>query len=82
MTGCALTLRVLYTVMMVRFRQNSQQGLCSYLQYISVYPVALSVRSTNVYEEQSLGLYNEEDESEFEADGKGAQAVAKYVGWQ
>ena len=68
--------------MMVRFRQNSQQGLCSYLQYISVYPVALSVRSTNVYEEQSLGLYNEEDESEFEADGKGAQAVAKYVGWQ
>lgn len=53
------------------------------IQYISVYPVALSVRSTNVYEERSLGLFNEdEEEEEFETNEKGAQAVAKYLGWQ
>lgn len=51
-------------------------------QYISVYPVALSVRSTNVYEERSLGLFDDEEEEEFQTDEKGAQAVAKYLGWQ
>jgi len=52
-------------------------------QYISVYPVALSVRATNVYEERSLGLFNDEDDSDYETtDEKGAQAVAKYLGWQ
>lgn len=61
--------RVLYVIMM----------------YISVYPIALSVRATNVYEEKSLGLFDEEEENT-EDDTvygeKGAQAVAKYVGWQ
>ncbi|ORX40999.1 cation transport protein-domain-containing protein [Kockovaella imperatae] len=60
------------------------QVLYVIMMYISVYPIALSVRATNVYEERSLGLYNEEDEdremNEAE-DGKGAQAVAKYLGW-
>ena len=27
------------------------------MMYISAYPVAISVRSTNVYEEKSLGIY-------------------------
>jgi Trk-type K+ transport system membrane component len=39
--------------------------LVSYLvmMYISVYPVAISIRRTNVYEEKSLGLFApEEDE--------------------
>ncbi|KAF7428771.1 low affinity potassium transporter [Pleurotus ostreatus] len=31
------------------------------MMYISVYPIAMSVRSTNVYEEQSLGIYNEDE---------------------
>jgi Trk-type K+ transport system membrane component len=61
--------RVLYVIMM----------------YISVYPIALSVRATNVYEEKSLGLFEDDDENQ-EDDTvygeKGAQAVAKYVGWQ
>ena len=53
------------------------------IQYISVYPVALSVRSTNVYEERSLGLFDDPEEEEYEStDEKGAQAVAKYLGWQ
>ncbi|KAK4685671.1 Trk/Ktr/HKT type cation transporter, partial [Tremellales sp. Uapishka_1] len=48
-------------------------------QYISVYPIALSVRSTNVYEERSLGLYNEEEDAE-ESNEKGPQAIATYLG--
>lgn len=37
-------------------------------RYVAVYPVALSVRSTNVYEEQSLGIFETEpkDEEDFE----------------
>jgi Trk-type K+ transport system membrane component len=47
--------------------------LVSYLvmMYISVYPVAISVRRTNVYEEQSLGVYAADDEE----DGKGTSFV-------
>ncbi len=38
--------------------------LVSYLimMYISVYPLAISIRRTNVYEEQSLGIYVDEEE--------------------
>jgi len=31
------------------------------MMYIAIYPVALSVRSTNVYEERSLGVFEEEE---------------------
>jgi len=40
-----------------------------YMMYISVYPIAMSVRSTNVYEEQSLGVFRDPenmDENEFQ----------------
>jgi Trk-type K+ transport system membrane component len=30
------------------------------MMYVSVYPIAMSVRSTNVYEEKSLGIFNED----------------------
>lgn len=51
-------------------------------QYISVYPIALSVRSTNVYEEKSLGLFGDEvEEDVLSEEGSGAHAVAKYIGW-
>lgn len=53
------------------------------MMYVSVYPIALSVRSTNVYEEKSLGLFEEEEmEDDVTYGEKGASAVAKYVGWQ
>jgi len=32
------------------------------MMYISVYPLAISIRRTNVYEEQSLGIYVDEEE--------------------
>jgi Trk-type K+ transport system membrane component len=41
-----ISLLVLYTVMM----------------YISVYPVVITMRNSNVYEERSLGIYAEEDD--------------------
>ena len=33
------------------------------MMYISVYPLAMSIRKTNVYEEQSLGIYADEEEN-------------------
>lgn len=40
--------------------------LVSYLvmMYISVFPVAISIRRTNVYEEKSLGIWVADDEEE------------------
>jgi Trk-type K+ transport system membrane component len=40
--------------------------LVSYLimMYISAFPVAISVRRTNVYEEQSLGIYASDDDED------------------
>jgi hypothetical protein len=35
-----------------------------------------------VYEERSLGLFNEDEEEDYESNEVGAQAVAKYLGWQ
>ncbi|KAI0317188.1 cation transport protein-domain-containing protein [Amylostereum chailletii] len=46
--GLAPAVKVAYVIMM----------------YISVYPIALSVRSTNVYEGQSLGIYREDEEED------------------
>ncbi|KAH8982179.1 cation transport protein-domain-containing protein [Lactarius hatsudake] len=39
------------------------------MMYVSAYPIAMSVRSTNVYEERSLGIFeDEEDDIENEGD--------------
>jgi hypothetical protein len=67
MNSLAPAVKVMYVVMM----------------YISVYPIAMSVRATNVYEERALGVFDEEDDeedSEFDKE-EGAHAVAKYLGW-
>jgi len=34
------------------------------MMYISIFPVAISIRRTNVYEEQSLGVFAHEDEQD------------------
>ncbi|KAF9560954.1 hypothetical protein CPC08DRAFT_750168 [Agrocybe pediades] len=60
-------LKVLYVVMM----------------YISVFPIAMSVRSTNVYEEQSLGVFHADpdpnDEQSFEASGPRMNVWSRYL---
>ncbi|KAL0072467.1 hypothetical protein AAF712_000230 [Marasmius tenuissimus] len=62
LAALAPAVKVLYVVMM----------------YISVYPIAMSVRSTNVYEEQSLGIYGpqeNDEEGSFSAAGHGHSRV-------
>ncbi|KAG6335404.1 hypothetical protein ID866_3678 [Astraeus odoratus] len=52
------------------------------MMYISVYPIALSVRSTNVYEEQSLGVFRDEDsdeEDDFEPTGSRIAIWGRYL---
>jgi potassium uptake Trk family protein len=44
------------------------------MMYISIFPIAISVRRTNVYEEQSLGIFGGEEEAAAHAgDGKGEE---------
>ena len=45
------------------------------MMYISVFPIAISVRRTNVYEEKSLGVYSSND-----VDDQSNQADMSYVG--
>ncbi|KXT05636.1 hypothetical protein AC578_5567 [Pseudocercospora eumusae] len=55
MSEVRIGLQVLYVVMM----------------YISVYPVVITMRNSNVYEERSLGIYAEDEpENDGRADGK------------
>ncbi|KAF4979624.1 hypothetical protein FZEAL_4181 [Fusarium zealandicum] len=48
------------------------------MMYISIFPIAISIRRTNVYEEKSLGVYaNKRDEDE---DGNMEASALSYVG--
>ncbi|EIW80365.1 TrkH-domain-containing protein [Coniophora puteana RWD-64-598 SS2] len=54
------------------------------MMYVSVYPIAMSVRSTNVYESQSLGVWREEDdyseeEDQFAPTGSRMQVWGRYL---
>ncbi|KDR65851.1 hypothetical protein GALMADRAFT_162346 [Galerina marginata CBS 339.88] len=57
------------------------------MMYIAVYPVALSIRTTNVYEERSLGVFeappDDEDEEPADLDRipSGKERVGRYIGW-
>jgi len=62
------------------------QVLYVIMMYIAVYPVAMSVRATNVYEESSLGVspdkarIEEEEENEFNSDSENRVAIwGKYL---
>jgi hypothetical protein len=49
----------------------------------AVYPIALSIRSTNVYEEKSMGVYDEEDDQdldEAEAEFAKSRSATQYIG--
>lgn len=54
------------------------QFLYVIMMYISAYPLALSVRSTNVYEERSLGVYTEAPKEQEE---QLAAGVSSPSGW-
>lgn len=47
------------------------------MMYISIFPIAISVRRTNVYEERSLGVWQPHDEDD---DGENKSGLHSYVG--
>ncbi|EIN11405.1 TrkH-domain-containing protein [Punctularia strigosozonata HHB-11173 SS5] len=49
------------------------------MMYISAYPIAMSIRATNVYEERSLGVFKVDDTENTE-EPKG-EVFSKYLGW-
>ncbi|WVQ71337.1 hypothetical protein IAR50_000865 [Cryptococcus sp. DSM 104548] len=56
------------------------------LMYVAIYPIAMSVRSTNVYEERALGVYEEDDpatssDAEPELKGGRGEVFSKYLMW-
>lgn len=67
LNSLAPAVKVLYTLMM----------------YVSVYPIAMSVRATNVYEERSLGMFEEDDADtdDGEDDYKAHIQEGKVAGW-
>jgi len=62
------------------------QVLYVMMMYISVYPIAMSVRSTNVYEEKSLGVFDDSssldsDLDEPSAEGDRVAIWGRYLAW-
>ncbi|KAL7423539.1 hypothetical protein Q5752_001119 [Cryptotrichosporon argae] len=53
------------------------------LMYVAIYPIAMSIRSTNVYEERSLGIYEHEHEFAEEPvfQGRRREVFSKYFAW-
>jgi hypothetical protein len=49
------------------------------MMYISVFPIAISVRRTNVYEEKSLGIYSKGEEHESGADASDLSYVGAHL---
>ena len=48
------------------------QVLYVIMMYISVYPVVITMRHSNVYEERSLGIYEEDEDGDASGDGSDA----------
>lgn len=51
-----------------------------FFRYVAVYPIAISVRSTNVYEEKSMGVFDrEENEEDAEERFNKTRSPASYI---
>ncbi|KIJ40257.1 hypothetical protein M422DRAFT_32310 [Sphaerobolus stellatus SS14] len=62
------------------------QFLYAVMMYIAVYPVAMTIRSTNVYEERSLGVFEEpefkyDEPAPEELTGTRRERIGKYLHW-
>ncbi|GAA5925325.1 hypothetical protein JCM3775_006423 [Rhodotorula graminis] len=60
------------------------QFLYVIMMYIAVYPIAVSIRATNVYEEKSMGVYDEdfdEDPDDAEARFEKSHSATQYIGY-
>ncbi|KAJ3727873.1 cation transport protein-domain-containing protein [Lentinula raphanica] len=75
-----------FSIVSVASLAPAVQFLYVVMMYIAVYPVALSIRSTNVYEELSLGVFEAQDEEDEQeptnfGDAGPRQRVGRYIGW-
>ncbi|PLN85949.1 potassium transport protein TRK1/TRK2 [Aspergillus taichungensis] len=50
------------------------------MMYISVFPIAISMRRTNVYEEKSLGIYGGPVDDDADPDAEETQTAPSYIG--
>ncbi|KDN49926.1 TrkH-domain-containing protein [Tilletiaria anomala UBC 951] len=55
------------------------QTLFVIMMYLSAFPIAMSVRSTNVYEEKSLGIFEDVSEKEEEPNELNARVWSRYL---
>ncbi|ELU39184.1 potassium ion transporter (Trk1), putative [Rhizoctonia solani AG-1 IA] len=79
-TRIALGLLQAGAVRAAGFASVSISALAPAVKYVAVYPIALSVRATNVYEEQSLGIYLDGDEEE-PNNPSNAYSWGSYLAW-
>ncbi|PVF97493.1 TrkH-domain-containing protein [Serendipita vermifera] len=61
----------------IAYLAPATQVLFLIMMYIAPYPIAMAVRSTNVYEDRSLGVYEEEEDSDEEEEMEEAYARDK-----
>ncbi|GKT48012.1 low-affinity potassium transport protein [Colletotrichum spaethianum] len=66
-----------FTVVNISLLHPAVQVSYMIMMYISVFPIAISIRRTNVYEEKSLGVYHSPDE---DMEGTNENSAWSYVG--
>ncbi|OHE92342.1 trk family potassium uptake protein [Colletotrichum orchidophilum] len=66
-----------FTVVNISLLHPAVQVSYLIMMYISVFPIAISIRRTNVYEEKSLGVYHTHDE---DMEGTNENSAWSYVG--
>lgn len=49
------------------------------MMYISVFPIAISIRRTNVYEEKSLGVYGSPSDDDTNSDGQEKSYISSHL---
>ncbi|KAK4054900.1 hypothetical protein OIV83_000824 [Microbotryomycetes sp. JL201] len=70
-----------FTIVSLSTTAPALQMLYVVMMYVAVYPIAMSVRSSNVYEEKSLGVYDDDDESAMEAEFNQNHSATKYISY-
>ncbi|OSD05765.1 TrkH-domain-containing protein [Trametes coccinea BRFM310] len=75
-----------FSIVSISALAPSFQFLCVIMMYIAIYPVALSIRSTNVYEEKSLGVFeaspeDEDEEPNLNEEQPRHERIGKYFSW-
>jgi len=68
-----------FNVVNIAQLEPSVKVMITIMMYISAYPIAMSVRSTNVYEEKSLGVFEDEEGDDNEPTGPWGSYLAWHI---